>query len=92
MAVTRLVIAQAGENRFVTLDTADFPPLNTPAGKQAVRAALTQVQNQYGNLATVYVQIVDDARTVEFEVGGAPMSVPATVEVRRYVEEWMGEQ
>lgn len=92
MAVTRLVIAQAGENRFVTLDTADFPPLNTPAGKQALRAALAQVQQQYGRIVTAYVQVVDDAQTVNFTAAGNPMSVPVTVEVRRYVEEWMAEQ
>lgn len=92
MAVTRLVITQAGDNRFVTLDLANFPPLNTPAGKQAVRAALTQVQQQYGRLSTAYVQLVDDTQAVDFTVGGNPMSVPVTVEVRRYVEEWMAEQ
>ena len=92
MAVTRVVVAQAGDNRFITLDTANFPALNTAAGKQALRAALAQVQQQYGRIVTAYVQVVDDAQTVNFTAAGNPMSVPVTVEVRRYVEEWMAEQ
>lgn len=92
MAVTRLVFAQAGENKFITMDTVNFPPLNTAAGKQAVRAALAEIEQQYGRIAMAYVQIVDTGRTVDFTVAGNPMSIPATVEVRRYIEEWMTEQ
>lgn len=92
MAVTRLVIAQAGDNRFITLDTANFPALNTAAGKQALRAALAQIQEQYGRLSMAYVRVVDDAQTVGFTVAGNPMSVPVTVEVRRYIDDWLAEQ